>query len=823
MREKSSTDSELSAGAEEPHMVWGEVILDEPLVGATIKIFDPEGNRLYEEKNATYVTGSFLFTVQTLPKDFLIVAEKGTLNKKPFTGKATKQVHNHNQKNYYKLTQETEPRKTHPLQTTKSTIPDEETPDFFDNLGENIAAYIGKGIANGMLSYAKGKGLGWVFHLLGKKNEITMQDLSKQLTHIQKSVDHVESLQIHTLNKIDALTSLLTDVYKGLKWENEIRSLQARSSTIVTTISDPLSKIKTTLNYLERYAKQNPAKINQTIANQINKTIDEILSPLNGIEPQLETLHNNIIGTLGEKGILEAWSTLIALGAKNNNLNDLYNAFQERFSYLLGMELTGINAMIDAYHGKHGEDTNIAKDFWTTWKTKITQQIDLFLRQTEKIVTSRIDTITGKGINPLAYSPPVDPDQQYTTSPILQKTDQFSQTLINSLEGSNAPLEAFITLRILNYPNTTQKLPPNPNIQLQETTANKTYSAISTKRKDGTTVPDKDFKAAPFELAYYKFQVPLGTYQIKNAKDNLPNLLRPQDYTINTTVTDASKYASIATVAFTETLKIHSELHKGPLIKAVDVDADGNIYILELNNTNYNHIIIKLDPTGKVITQFVTAKLPKGTQAMAVDKTGNSFYIIDQDRNIKKLDQNGNFVTDVGRQGGGIGEYKDPTALTVDSGGYVYVTDARRHKVLKFETNGRFLTEYGQELKDPHGIAVDDNGNIYIADRRQIQNLDQNGRHLTSWGNFALASSVAVDTQGQYLYVSDLQTGLVQKFSLEGEFINKITIGKAFLIEFDSTLSVDSTTGTLYLLKHIDPIATHLQAWFAIVFVSRNW
>ena len=185
-------------------------------------------------------------------------------------------------------------------------------------------------------------------------------EMSGQLTSIQKTLDNVESLQIHTLNKIDALAVALTDVYKGLKWENEINGLQARSSTLVTSMKESLSKIKPTFDVLQRYSKQDPAKVNDDLSKQMSKTMDEILSPLDGIEPQLVRLDTNIINFLGEKGILEVWSTLVALGSKSTNINDLYRAFEERFAYLLGMELVGITVMIDAYHGKLLNDTKIA-------------------------------------------------------------------------------------------------------------------------------------------------------------------------------------------------------------------------------------------------------------------------------------------------------------------------------------------------------------------------------------------------------------------------------------------------------------------------------
>lgn len=86
----SGTAYWLLTKAEEPNWIWGDVIFDKPLIGAAITVFDSDGNKLYEEKNATYTTGAFLLEVSKIPEEFLIVAEGGTLNNESFAGKVTR-------------------------------------------------------------------------------------------------------------------------------------------------------------------------------------------------------------------------------------------------------------------------------------------------------------------------------------------------------------------------------------------------------------------------------------------------------------------------------------------------------------------------------------------------------------------------------------------------------------------------------------------------------------------------------------------------------------------------------------------------------------
>ena len=72
--------------------LMGKVFLDEPIVGATISIYDMDGVKIFEE-NGTYETGSFNIEVpwgigrwDSILTDFKIVATGGTLNNESFTG-----------------------------------------------------------------------------------------------------------------------------------------------------------------------------------------------------------------------------------------------------------------------------------------------------------------------------------------------------------------------------------------------------------------------------------------------------------------------------------------------------------------------------------------------------------------------------------------------------------------------------------------------------------------------------------------------------------------------------------------------------------------
>lgn len=359
-------------------------------------------------------------------------------------------------------------------------------------------------------------------------------------------------------------------------------------------------------------------------------------------------------------------------------------------------------------------------------------------------------------------------------------------------------------------------LPKNVNLQLQDAVSKNMVSAVSVERRDGATVPDRDSKAVPFELVSYKFAVPFGTYKIRSVNTSFPNLLGSQDYNTNESVTEFSKFGSMGAVAYGETLKFYSDASKGMMMKSVGVDGSGNIYVLggDLQNILSSYIL-KLDSRGNVIGKLTGNGLFYVPSAIAVDKSGN-VYVIDLQAgsisipiyHILKFDSYGNFLKMWGTSGRNVGQFGKPSAIAVDNSGYVYVSDSKRCKILKFDANGKFMTEWGSagsangQFSEPNGVAVDGSGNVYIADRSQIQKFDSSGRYITKWGSFTHSASLAVDTVGQYLYMSDLQIHCVQKFSLDGEYIKTISVGKSFLGFFYSDLAVDSTTGTLHHRPH---------------------
>lgn len=125
--------------------------------------------------------------------------------------------------------------------------------------------------------------------------------------------------------------------------------------------------------------------------------------------------------------------------------------------------------------------------------------------------------------------------------------------------------------------------------------------------------------------------------------------------------------------------------------------------------------------------------------------------------------------------------------LTMDDNDHLFATDNKRHEVLEFDQNHKFVGSFGStDLNDPSGLAIDhENRLLYVADigldqvvvfdadtHALIRKMGTTGKNhtLTDPGNFSKPTNVAVDKDGN-LYVSDTLNDRIEVFDADGNFI----------------------------------------------------
>jgi predicted membrane-bound mannosyltransferase len=190
----------------------------------------------------------------------------------------------------------------------------------------------------------------------------------------------------------------------------------------------------------------------------------------------------------------------------------------------------------------------------------------------------------------------------------------------------------------------------------------------------------------------------------------------------------------------------------------VAVGPDGSVYVTD----TWNHRVQKFTEDGRPIKMWGRFGQPVpedpaskdyfwGPRGIAVDSQGHIFVADTGNKRIVVFDENGNYLTEFGSGGFDPGQFDEPVGVAVGIDGTVYVADTWNQRIQSFipsegaegilyfplaqwDVNGWF----GQSLDNKPFIAVSQDSHVFITDPEgyRIIEFTSNGEFVRTWGDF---------------------------------------------------------------------------------------
>jgi tripartite motif-containing protein 71 len=184
---------------------------------------------------------------------------------------------------------------------------------------------------------------------------------------------------------------------------------------------------------------------------------------------------------------------------------------------------------------------------------------------------------------------------------------------------------------------------------------------------------------------------------------------------------------------------------------------------------------------------------------------------------IQKFDSKGTFIKKWKNKGNNInaeGQYDVPEHISTDPDNYVYITNSGNGCIEKFDSNGKFMSNWGGfievdkyvKIGIPYGIGIDSNYNVYVTNYHDNSSMtgglpwiikyDSKEKFIKKWqeegygncflGNIAIDKSGYIYTTVSFFDIHDTElSSEIYKLDQSGKIITRWNLTTAGGVELD--------------------------------------
>jgi len=217
-------------------------------------------------------------------------------------------------------------------------------------------------------------------------------------------------------------------------------------------------------------------------------------------------------------------------------------------------------------------------------------------------------------------------------------------------------------------------------------------------------------------------------------------------------------------------------------VSGVAVDSEDHIFIVQRGEAAPP--VLCFDMNGRFLFSWNGPMMMRSGK-VNVDSRDHVWLTDEGGHCVYELDNRGNVILVLGEKGmpGTDGSHFDsPADVTLNAEGHIFVADGsasgRNRRIVRFDEQGRFMMTWGREGTGPYefsglsAVLVNAGGTVLVSDLPtwRVQSFDAYGRLETMWDHIGSVDDMVEDEKGNY-YALDGHLGRITKINRKGRIV----------------------------------------------------